>query len=164
MIALELLAPAKNLECGMAAIDHGADAVYIGAQRFGARAAAGNSIDDIRQLCQHAHRFAAKVFVTVNTIIYDDELTATERLIHQLYEAGVDAILVQDMGLLRMQLPPIALHASTQTDNRTADKVRWLRSQGFRRVVLARELSVDEIAAIHHAVPDMPLEVTVCQL
>ena len=161
MIALELLAPAKDLECGIAAIDHGADAVYIGAQRFGARAAAGNNVDDIRQLCQYAHRFAAKVFVTVNTIIYDDELTATERLIHQLYEAGVDAILVQDMGLLRMQLPPIALHASTQTDNRTADKVRWLRSQGFRRVVLARELSVDEIAAIHHAVPDMPLEVFV---
>lgn len=161
MIALELLAPAKNLESGMAAIDHGADAVYIGAQRFGARAAAGNSVDDIRQLCLYAHRFAAKVFVTVNTIIYDDELTATEQLIQQLYEAGVDAILVQDMGLLRMQLPPIALHASTQTDNRTADKVRWLRSQGFRRVVLARELSVDEIAAIHHAVPDISLEVFV---
>lgn len=161
MIALELLAPAKNLESGMAAIDHGADAVYIGAQRFGARAAAGNSVDDIRQLCLYAHRFAAKVFVTVNTIIYDDELTATEQLIQQLYEAGVDAILVQDMGLLRMQLPPIALHASTQTDNRTADKVRWLRSQGFLRVVLARELSVDEIAAIHHAVPDISLEVFV---
>ena len=161
MIALELLAPAKNLESGMAAIDHGADAVYIGAQRFGARAAAGNSVDDIRQLCLYAHRFAAKVIVTVNTIIYDDELTATEQLIQQLYEAGVDAILVQDMGLLRMQLPPIALHASTQTDNRTADKVRWLRSQGFRRVVLARELSVDEIAAIHHAVPDISLEVFV---
>lgn len=161
MIALELLAPAKNLECGIAAIEHGADAVYIGAQRFGARAAAGNSIDDIRQLCQYAHRFGAKVFVTVNTIIYDDELTATQQLIQQLYEAGVDAILVQDMGLLRMQLPPIALHASTQTDNRTAEKVRWLRDQGFRRVVLARELSVDEIAAIHYAVPDMPLEVFV---
>lgn len=161
MIALELLAPAKNLECGIAAIDHGADAVYIGAQRFGARAAAGNSIDDIRRLCQYAHRFGAKVFVTVNTIIYDDELTATQQLIQQLYEAEVDAILVQDMGLFRLQLPPIALHASTQTDNRTAEKVRWLRDQGFRRVVLARELSVDEIVAIHHAVPDMPLEVFV---
>ena len=161
MTSLELLAPAKNLECGIAAIDHGADAVYIGAQRFGARAAAGNSVDDIRQLCQYAHRFAAKVFVTVNTIIYDDELIATQQLIWQLYEAGVDAILVQDMGILRMQLPPIALHASTQSDNRTAEKVSWLRSKGFRRVVLARELSVDEIAAIHHAVPDMPLEVFV---
>ena len=161
MIALELLAPAKNLECGIAAIDHGADAVYIGAQRFGARAAAGNSVDDIRQLCLYAHRFAVKVFVTVNTIIYDDELESTQQLIQQLYEAGVDAILVQDMGVLRLQLPTIALHASTQTDNRTAEKVRWLHDQGFRRVVLARELSVDEIAAIHHAVPDMPLEVFV---
>ena len=161
MIALELLAPAKNLECGIAAIDHGADAVYIGAERFGARAAAGNSVDDIRQLCLYAHRFAAKVFVTVNTIIYDDELESTQQLIQQLYEVGVDAILVQDMGILRLQLPPIALHASTQTDNRTAEKVCWLRNQGFRRVVLARELSVDEIASIHHAVPDMPLEVFV---
>ena len=161
MIALELLAPAKDLECGIAAIDHGADAVYIGAQRFGARAAAGNSVDDIRQLCQYAHRFAAQVFVTVNTIIYDDELAATQQLIQQLYEAGVDAILVQDMGILRLSLPPISLHASTQTDNRTAEKVRWLRDQGFRRIVLARELSIDEIAAIHHAVPDMPLEVFV---
>ena len=161
MIALELLAPAKDLECGIAAIDHGADAVYIGAQRFGARAAAGNNVDDIRQLCQYAHRFAAKVFVTVNTIIYDDELESTQQLIQQLYDVGVDAILVQDMGILRLSLPPISLHASTQTDNRTAEKVRWLRDQGFRRVVLARELSVDEIAAIHHAVPDMPLEVFV---
>ena len=161
MIALELLAPAKDLECGIAAIDHGADAVYIGAQRFGARAAAGNSVDDIRQLCQYAHRFAAKVFVTVNTIIYDDELESTQQLIQQLYDVGVDAILVQDMGILRLSLPPISLHASTQTDNRTAEKVRWLRDRGFRRVVLARELSVDEIAAIHHEVPDMPLEVFV---
>ena len=158
---LELLAPAKNLECGLAAVDHGADAVYIGAPRFGARASAGNSVDDIRQLCAYAHRFRVKVFVTVNTILYDDELQATERLIHQLYEAGVDAILVQDMGILQMDLPPIALHVSTQTDNRTADKVRWLRDQGFRRAVLARELSVDEIAHIHAEVPDMPLEVFV---
>ena len=158
---MELLAPAKNLECGLAAVDHGADAVYIGAPRFGARASAGNSVDDIRQLCAYAHRFRVKVFVTVNTILYDDELQATERLIHQLYEAGVDAILVQDMGILQMDLPPIALHVSTQTDNRTADKVRWLRDQGFRRAVLARELSVDEIAHIHAEVPDMPLEVFV---
>ena len=161
MTRLELLAPAKNLECGIAAVDHGADAVYIGAMRFGARQAAGNSIDDIRQLCQYAHQYAVKVYVTVNTIIYDDELQATEQLIHQLYEAGADAILVQDMGILRMSLPPIPLHASTQTDNRTAEKVRWLRDAGFSRVVLARELSVDEIAAIHHEVPDMPLEVFV---
>ena len=161
MTRLELLAPAKNLECGIAAVNHGADAVYIGAQRFGARAAAGNSVEDIRQLCDYAHRYAVKVYVTVNTIIYDNELDDTQRLIQQLYEAGVDAVLVQDMGILRMSLPPITLHASTQTDNRTSEKVRWLRDMGFRRVVLARELSVDEIAAIHQAVPDVELEVFV---
>lgn len=161
MIPLELLAPAKDLACGIAAVDHGADAVYIGAQRFGARAAAGNSVDDIRQLCDYARPFGVKVYVTVNTILYDDELDTTEQLIHQLYGAGVDAILVQDMGILRMNLPPIALHASTQTDNRTAGKVKWLQQQGFRRVVLARELSVDEISEIHREVPDMPLEVFV---
>ncbi len=161
MTKLELLAPAKNLACGQAAIDHGADAVYIGAQRYGARAAAGNSIDDIRQLCLYAHQFEAKVYVTVNTIIYDSELDDTARLIEELYKIGVDAILVQDMGILRMPLPPIALHASTQTDNRTAEKVRWLRDMGFSRAVLARELSLKEIAAIHADVPDMPLEVFV---
>jgi putative protease len=161
MIALELLAPAKDIACGKAAIDHGADAVYIGAQRFGARAAAGNSVDDIRELCDYARPFGVKVYVTVNTILYDDELEATEQLIRQLYDVGVAAILVQDMGILQMQLPPIALHASTQTDNRTADKVRWLQQLGFRRVVLARELSVDEISYIHQQVPDMPLEVFV---
>ena len=158
MTALELLAPAKNLECGIAAIDHGADALYIGAERFGARAAVGNSTDDIRQLCDYARPYGVKVYVTVNTIIYDDELEATRQLIWQLYEAGVDAILVQDMGILKMDLPPIALHASTQTDNRTAEKVRWLRDAGFTRVVLARELSADEIAAIHREVPDVELE------
>ena len=113
MRAIELLAPAKNLECGMAAIDHGADAVYIGAARFGARAAAGNSIDDIRQLCAYAHTYGAKVYVTVNTILMDGEINDTQALIHQLYQAGADALLVQDMGVLNMQLPPIALHAST---------------------------------------------------
>ena len=161
MTPLELLAPAKNLACGMAAVDHGADAVYIGAQRFGARVAAGNSVEDIRQLCDYAHPYGVRVYVTVNTIIYDEELEETEQLIRQLEEIGVDAILVQDMGVLRMDLPPIALHASTQTDNRTAGKVRWLRDLGFQRVVLARELSVSEIAAIHQEVPDMPLEVFV---
>ena len=161
MIALELLAPAKDLTCGIAAVDHGADAVYIGAQRFGARAAAGNSVEDIQHLCEYAHLFGVKVYVTVNTILYDDELEPTRLLIHQLYEAGVDAILVQDMAILQMDLPPIALHASTQTDNRTASKVKWLQHQGFQRVVLARELSVDEISEIHREVPDMPLEVFV---
>ena len=161
MRELELLAPAKNLECGIAAIDHGADAVYIGPERFGARVAAGNSVEDIRQLCEYAHQFSVKVYATVNTIIFNDELTDTERLIWQLHEAGVDALLVQDMGVLRMNLPPIALHASTQTDNRTAEKVRWLQTLGFQRVVLARELSADEIAAVRQAVPSMPLEVFV---
>lgn len=155
---LELLAPARGVTCGIAAIDHGADAVYIGAQRFGARAAVGNSVDDIRKLCLYAHKYLAKVYVTVNTIVYDNELEDTLGLIRELYEAGVDAILVQDMGLLRMDLPPIPLHASTQTDNRTAEKVAWLARQGFSRVVLARELSADEIREIHAAVPGVELE------
>ena len=106
MTSLELLAPAKNLECGIAAIDQGADAVYIGASRFGARVAAGNSVDDIRQLCDYAHQYGASVYVTVNTILYDDELEETRHLIEQLYAAGVDAILVQDMAILQMNLPP----------------------------------------------------------
>ncbi|MGN1230030.1 MAG: U32 family peptidase [Prevotella sp.] len=159
---LELLAPARNVDCGKAAIDHGADAVYIGAERFGARAAAGNSLDDIAELCRYAHGVRAKVYVTVNTIIYDNELEATRRLLHQLAEIGVDAILVQDMALLDMLAGlPLECHASTQTDNRTADKVRWLKSLGFTRVVLARELSIDEIREIHDAVPDVELEVFV---
>jgi putative protease len=172
---IELLAPAKNLECGIAAIDHGADAVYIGAQRFGARVAAGNSVEDIAQLCTYAHQYGAKVYVTVNTIIYDEELEDTQRLLQDLQAANVDAILVQDMGLFQLsaRLCRFAtrrtincqlstdFHASTQTDNRTIEKVQWLRSLGFRRVVLARELSLKEIAAIHQAVPDVELEVFV---
>ena len=164
---LELLAPAKNLECGIAAIDHGADAVYIGAQRFGARASAGNSVADIAELCRYAHLFGAKVYVTVNTIIYDDELEDTRRLLEELQQSGVDAVLVQDMALLvsryeiRAPRKSIEYHASTQTDNRTAEKVAWLRDLGFSRVVLARELSIDEIRAIHKAVPDVELEVFV---
>ncbi|MGN0068402.1 MAG: U32 family peptidase [Prevotella sp.] len=158
---IELLAPARNLECGKAAIDHGADAVYIGATRYGARAAAGNSLDDIGELCDYAHRFGCKVYVTVNTIIYDLELKDTQLLIRQLYDLHVDAILVQDMGLLKLDLPPIELHASTQTDNRTAQKTEWLRSLGFSRVVLARELSIQEISDIHRQVPDTELEVFV---
>ncbi len=161
MRLLELLAPAKNAECAIAAIDHGADAVYIGAGRYGARAQAGNDIGDIASVCRYAHKFGAKVYVTVNTIIYDDELKDTQGLISQLHEIGVDAILVQDMGLVTLPLPDIALHASTQTDNRSAEKVRWLYSLGFKRVVLARELSASEIAAIHKEVPDVELEVFV---
>lgn len=159
---LELLAPARDLACAQAAIDHGADAVYIGAERFGARAAAGNAISDIARLCRYAHRFGARVYVTVNTIVYDRELEATRRLIGQLDEAGVDAVLVQDMAVAEMVRDMrMELHASTQTDNRTAEKVAWLRQTGFDRAVLARELSVEEIAAIHQAVPDMDLEVFV---
>ena len=158
---LELLAPAKNLECGIAAIDHGADAVYIGAQRFGARAAAGNSVEDIAKLCKHAHLFCAKVFVTVNTIIYDEELNDTLQLVDELDNIGVDAILVQDMGLfslLKQRKEPLhcELHASTQTDNRTVEKVKWLFDQGFDRVVLARELSIKEIADINKAINQHP--------
>ena len=171
MRTLELLAPAKNLECGIAAIDHGADAVYIGAPRFGARAAAGNSLDDIRQLCRYAHQYQAKVHVTVNTIIYDSELNDTLDMIRDLQEAGVDALLLQDMGVLYalQGKGPSAvdftwtkeLHSSTQCDTRSAEKVKWLQALGFNRVVLARELSVKEISDIHQAVPDMDLEVFV---
>lgn len=166
---IELLAPAKNLECGIAAIDHGADAVYIGAAQFGARQTAGNSTDDIAELTRYAHQFGAAVYVTVNTIVYEKELAALEHLLKQLVEMGVDAILVQDMAVLEIykklkaeyvargyRMP--ALHASTQTDNRSADKVKWLKENGFERVVLARELSLEEITDIHKAHPDVKLE------
>lgn len=155
---IELLAPARNLECGMAAVDHGADAVYIGAQRFGARAAAGNSVEDIAELCDYAHRFAVRVYVTVNTILYDEELEETERLLWQLYRVGVDAFIVQDLALLRMNLPPVPLHASTQMDNRAPEQVRWLADMGYSQVVLARECSLKDIQQIHEAVPQVPLE------
>ena len=136
---LELLAPAKNLEFGIEAINHGADALYIGGPTFGARAAAGNSVADIAKLAAYAHRYDAKVLVAFNTILRDDELEDAQRLTHQLYDAGVDALIVQDLGLLRLDLPPIALHASTQLDNRTPEKVRFLEEVGFSRAVLARE-------------------------
>jgi putative protease len=145
---LELLAPAKNLVFGIEAIDHGADAVYIGGPAFGARAAAGNSIADIEALAAHAHRYRARVLVALNTILRDDELEQARRIAWQVYEAGADALIVQDMGLLELDLPPIQLHASTQTDNRTTEKVRFLEQVGFSQIVLARELSLDEIRAI----------------
>ena len=166
---IELLAPAKNLECGIAAIDHGADAVYIGAAQFGARQTAGNSTEDIAELTRYAHQFGAAVYVTVNTIVYEKELAALEHLLKQLVEMGVDAILVQDIAVLEIykklkaeyvargyRMP--ALHASTQTDNRSADKVKWLKENGFERVVLARELSLEEITDIHKAHSDVELE------
>lgn len=145
---VELLSPAKNIDCGMAAINHGADAVYIGASQFSARAAAGNSVSDIEKLVRYAHQYRAKVFVALNTILTDAQLADAEKLIHQLYEAGADALIVQDMGILKMNLPPIALHASTQTDNRTVEKIKFLQDAGFSRVVLARELSLKQINEI----------------
>lgn len=158
---IELLAPARNLECGLEAINHGADAVYIGAPKFGARSAAGNSLADIATLVEYAHLFNVRIYVTVNTILRDSELSETEEMIWQLYNAGVDALIVQDMGITQLNLPPIPLHASTQMDNRTVEKVRFLSNAGFRQVVLARELSLDEIRKIHEACPDVALEVFV---
>lgn len=158
---IELLAPAKDYETGIAAINHGADAVYIGAAQFGARQAAGNSVEDIARLVDYAHIFGVKVYVTLNTIIYDDEVAAVEQLVKQLYEVGVDALIVQDMGIAGMDIPPIPLHASTQMDNRTVEKVKFLAGIGFPRVVLARELSLEQIKEIHAAAPDVELEVFV---
>ena len=157
---IELLAPAKDLTCGIEAINHGADAVYIGAPKFGARAAAGNSLDDIRALCDYAHLYNARIYVALNTLLREDELPEAEQLIRQLYQAGVDALIVQDMGITRLNLPPIPLHASTQTDNRTPEKVKFLEAVGFTQVVLARELSLNEIRQISEQTT-VPLEVFV---
>ncbi|MGB9354952.1 MAG: U32 family peptidase [Azonexus sp.] len=145
---LELLAPAKNADFGIEAIKHGADAVYIGGPAFGARYGAGNDVAEIRRLCDFAHRYRAKVFVALNTILRDDELEESRQLAWQLYDAGADALIIQDMGLLEMDLPPIQLHASTQTDNRSPEKVKFLEDVGFSQVVLARELSLNEIINI----------------
>ncbi|WP_447078012.1 peptidase U32 family protein [Shewanella algae] len=145
---LELMAPAKNADFGIEAIRHGADAVYIGGPAFGARHTAGNSVEDIARLCEFAHKYHAQVFVTFNTILLDDELEEAKRLIWAVYEAGADAIIVQDLGLLELELPPIALHASTQMDNRVPAKVAFLEHVGFSQVVLARELSLSQIRAV----------------
>ncbi|MFV0678763.1 peptidase U32 family protein [Ottowia sp.] len=145
---LELLAPARDADIGIEAINHGADAVYIGGPGFGARAGAGNTVADIERLAQHAHRFNARVFVTLNTILRDDELEPARSLTWQLHEAGVDALIIQDMGLLMLDLPPIQLHASTQTDIRTPAKARFLQDAGLSQIVLARELTLAQIAAI----------------
>jgi len=145
---IELLAPAGNLESGTAAINCGADAVYIGPERFGAREAAGNSIADIEKLCSHAHKYWARVYATVNTILRDDELAEAQRLISSLYEAGVDGLIIQDTGLLELDLPPLPLIASTQMHNSTPEKVAFLEAVGFDRVILARELSLEQIREI----------------
>lgn len=145
---LELLAPAKNAEFGIEAINHGADAVYIGGPAFGARAKAPNTVADIARLVKHAHRYHAEVFVALNTIFHDNELEGVRQLVHQLYEAEVDALIVQDMGLLEMDLPPIQLHASTQTDIRTVEKAQFLDQVGFSQIVLAREMDIATIQKI----------------
>lgn len=155
---LELLAPARTADTAIAAVTAGADAVYIGASSHGARRAAANSVAEIGRAAEFAHRFGARIYATVNTIVYDDEIRSVERLVGELYRAGVDALIVQDMALLRMDLPPIELHASTQCDIRDAAKARFLADAGFSRLVLARELSLKEIAEIHAAVPQTPLE------
>ncbi len=148
---IELLAPAKNFECGIEAIKHGADAVYIGAPQFSARSAAGNTIDDIKSLAEYAHLFGAKIYVALNTILGDKELEDARKLIWQLYnDARIDALIIQDMGITMLDLPPIPLHASTQVDNRSIDKIKFLEQAGFTQVVLARELTslqINEIAA-----------------
>lgn len=154
---LELLAPAADKHVAREAILHGADAVYMGGPTHGARRRASNSIEDIRETVDFAHRFRARVYVTVNTIVYDREIAEVEGLVNELYHAGVDAIIVQDMSLLRMKLPPIALHASTQCDNRTPEKCRFFEEVGFSQIVLARELSLGEITEICRSVT-VPVE------
>ena len=151
---IELLAPARTAEIGRAAILHGADAVYIGGPSFGARHTAGNDMRDIAELVAFAHRFHARIYVTLNTILADSELEPARQLVQQCWDAGVDALIVQDMGLLELDLPPIDLHASTQCDIRTPAKARFLAAAGFSQLVLARELSLQEIAAVRAAVPD----------
>ena len=157
MKKIELLSPAKNLEVGIAAINHGADAVYIGGPGFGAREKVSNSIDDIEKLCRHAAIYDAKVYVTLNTLLFDNELEQARKIAWDCYNAGVDALIVQDMALLMMDLPPIALHASTQCNNTTAEKVKFLEDVGFKQVVLARELSINEIKEIRSKTT-VPLE------
>jgi len=157
MKKIELLSPAKNLEVGIAAINHGADAVYIGGPSFGAREKVGNSIEDIETLCRHAALFDAKVYVTLNTLLFDNELEDARKLAYDCWNAGVDALIVQDMALLNMDMPPIALHASTQCHNIDAEKVKFLEDVGFSQVVLARELSIEQIKDIRSKTT-VPLE------
>jgi len=149
---MELLSPAKNIETGILAINSGADAVYIGASDFGARKAAANSVADIERLCQHAHFYGAKVYVTLNTILYDNEIEPARKLICQLYNIGVDALIVQDMGILKMDIPPIELHASTQTHNYDMDRILFMDQLGFKRIVLARESSLEHIRKVRESI------------
>ena len=157
-VPLSLLAPARDKQVAKAAIQAGADAIYIGAPAFGARQAAGNSLEDLAEVVRYAHTYGVQVLVTLNTLLHDDECADAVALAHALYKIGVDALIIQDLHLLDFNLPPIRLHASTQCDNRTPEHVAHLRDLGFKRAVLARELSIDEIRAIHEAVPDIELE------
>jgi len=157
-LPLSLLAPARDKEVAKAAIQAGADAIYIGAPAYGARQAAGNSLEDLAEVVRYAHTYGVQVLVTLNTLLHDDEYADAVALAHALYKIGVDALIIQDLHLLDFDLPPIRLHASTQCDNRTPEQVKNLRDLGFKRVVLARELGIDEIRAIHEAVPDIELE------
>lgn len=157
---IELLAPAKNKECALAAINAGADAIYIGAEFFGARKKAGNSIEDIKEIVEYAHKFLVKIYVTVNTILYDNEIEPAEKLVWQLYEAGVDAVIFQDFSFFKMNLPPIALHASTQCNNDSLDKIKFLKEMNVQRVVLPREFCLKEIKEITENV-DIETEVFV---
>lgn len=153
-----ILSPAKNKEVAKAAIQAGADAVYIGAPAFGARQAAGNSLEDLAEVVNYAHTYGVQVLVTMNTLLHEDEYPEAVSLAHALYKIGVDALIIQDLHLLELDLPPIRLHASTQCDNRTPEQVKRLKELGFKRVVLARELGIEEIRAIHEEVPDIELE------
>ena len=146
---VELLAPARDADIGIAALHHGADAVYIGPPAYGARVGAGNSLQDIERLCREAHRFDARIFITLNTILRDDELEGARRMAWDVYNAGADVLIVQDMGLLKIDMPPIQLHASTQTDIRTPEKARFLQDVGFSQLVLARELDLKQIREIY---------------
>lgn len=158
MTDLELLAPAKTADIGIEAIRHGADAVYIGAPQFGARAAAGNDLSDLERLVGFAHPFGARVYVTLNTLLYDSELRDAEALVRQLYDIGIDALIVQDLSLLKMERPPIPLHASTQMDNRSSAQIAWLQRQGFEQVVMPREMSIADIRQVHAQFPTLRLE------
>ncbi|MBQ3176142.1 MAG: U32 family peptidase, partial [Bacteroidales bacterium] len=151
-IELELLAPAKNKDIGIAAIDCGADAVYIAGPKFGARESAGNSFSDIAELASYAHKFGAKVYMVVNTILYDNELEEAQKSISKAWEIGCDAVIVQDLSVLKMDLPPIPLFASTQTNIRTTEQAKFLESLGFQRLILARELSLEQISDIKKSV------------
>lgn len=153
-----LLSPARDKEVAVAAIQAGCDAIYIGAPAYGARQAAGNSLEDLAEVVRYAHTYGVQVLVTLNTLLHEEEYADAVSLAHALYEIGVDALIIQDLHLMDFDLPPIRLHASTQCDNRTPEQVARLRDLGFKRVVLARELSIDEIRAIHEAVPDIELE------